>query len=738
MMFPKMMKKLMIFASLLVSFSACDQDRARLQVPEELGADADEYLVPAVGGQASISVYTNMPGGARLLQDVPWARLLNGSFSADAVLTVDLAANTGPRRRVSLLIETAARQDTVYVKQEGEYEEYLTLGSTGVVAYNAAGDTKVPLQTNVEKSKISLSKVYLDKDADDWIQAIGMEGAQLVLSTSDNPSETDVRKAVVVLSYRDGWDESLEASLRVTQANANNVVGTRLTFAQMQEMATAEPTMITDDYTLEGYVISDRDGGNAGENPQSTSTTVDYSGTVRTAYLESTDGSLGVMLEFGKEEDNILRYNSRAQLNLKDASLVRYSHPDRLVLRGMTASNILTDEDVDASLIPVKRKRISQLTDADVYTRVTLIDCEFPIRKGSLTPVNEGYAPYYNSNRISKFPTLLRDVTGSSLYLYTNIGAEWRRTGVRIGYGSGSVTGVLVHEKYRSFIDADAEDEDDCGNIGDYQIRPQALTDIVFADNFHDGFSEMICEWRYVPTGNADGSWDATYGSGTMDHSYHGTTNSVYHTHVWPVYDFSYLGPINPDSESNEHGFGIILEDGTDYAADYTPIDRGRMAANNTYALAWMREYWWDKTLGIPQFWLVHFSTKGITTNVLSMQFSVLNASQEGLSPNQWVAQWSTSAGSAAIWTDIAEYSVPDVVLWNVTQPWQCAGFKPIDVRLPLEMLDKDDVYIRLMPRNRKGSTPQGYLDTEYDNGTAGSSSKANSAMNYFAIRYNK
>ena len=45
MMFPKMMKKLMIFASLLVSFSACDQDRARLQVPEELGADADEYLV---------------------------------------------------------------------------------------------------------------------------------------------------------------------------------------------------------------------------------------------------------------------------------------------------------------------------------------------------------------------------------------------------------------------------------------------------------------------------------------------------------------------------------------------------------------------------------------------------------------------------------------------------------------------------------------------------------------------
>lgn len=731
------MKRLILLLSIIGLVTSCDFEKSRLQVPEELGTDADEYLVGADGGQTRVKVLTNMPGVAFLAGDVSWARLLKTSFEADDVLTVDLAANAGPRRRVPLVVQTQARIDTVFIKQEGAYEQTLSLSATGVVVYNAAEDTRVGIQTNIPAVDLKFSTIYLDKDAAEWVRSVSIDGAQLVLSTQDNPSETDVRKAVVGVSYRDGWDELLEADLRLTQANRQNVVGTKLTFEQLRSMATTEPTMVADDYTLEGFVISDREGGNAGDNPQSTSTTIDYSGTVRTAYLEDETAAYGVMLEFSKEEDNILAYNSKAQLNLKDATLTRYEHPTRIVLRGLMASNILSDEAVDAALIPVKNKRISELTDADLYTRVTLNDCEFPIRKGSLTPINEGYASIYGAHRINKFPTLLRDITGKSLYLYTNTSAEWRRDGSRIGYGSGKVTGVLVHEKYRRFIDADAADEDDCGNIGDYQIRPQAFSDIAFADDFHDGFSEMICEWRYV-SGNQDGSWSATYGTGTLDHSFAGTTHSVYHTHAWPVYDFSYLGPIVDGSKLNEHAFGIILEDGTDYAADYSPVDKGRLDANDTYALAWMRERWWNAATDTSEYWVVKFSTQGIATDKLSMQISVLNPSQEGLSPNQWIAQWSTSNEAATVWNDIVEYSVPDVVLWTVTQPWQSAGFKPIDIPLPLEMLGKDEVYIRLMPRNHKGSTPQGYLDTNFVNGEAGKSSKANSAMNYLAIRYNK
>ncbi len=45
-----------------------------------------------------------------------------------------------------------------------------------------------------------------------------------------------------------------------------------------------------------------------------------------------------------------------------------------------------------ASDIPQKQKYYDELTDQDIYTWVTLLDCELPVRKGSLTPINEGYA----------------------------------------------------------------------------------------------------------------------------------------------------------------------------------------------------------------------------------------------------------------------------------------------------------------------------------------------------------
>ena len=53
-------------------------------------------------------------------------------------------------------------------------------------------------------------------------------------------------------------------------------------------------------------------------------------------------------------------------------------------------------------------------------------------------------------------------------------------------------------------------------------------------------------------------------------------------------------------------------------------------------------------------------------------------------------------------------------------------------------MLGKADVYLRLTPADNAGNTPQGYCDTKFVNGTAGSTSKANNALNYVAIRYNK
>ncbi len=718
---------------------ACACDDMMLQRPEELGTDADEYTVEAAGGQAAVEVYANMPGRAYIAGSPSWASLSVSEFDGDATIEVNVSGNSGARRMASLVLCTEARMDTVLIKQKGAYQEHLDITTASIVAYNGGEDAVAQISSNVDPAEVSFRKVYLDPGAPDWIRSVRIEAERIVLSTDDNPDGEKVRRAVIEVKYTDGWNNVLGGSLRVTQANSRNKVGNEITFGELRDLAAGGRVVINDAYTLEGFVVSDRNCGNAGDNIQTSYTTIDTTVCHKTVYMESLDARYGVAVEFTSAADNILDNNTRAVINLEGATLIKETDPLRYTISGMAGSRVVSAEAVDPAVIPVKKKRMSELDDDDIYTRVTLTDCEWPVRKGSLTPVNEGYTFLYKAQRLTKFPSLIRDIEGSSMYVYTNTTCGYRRDGSRMGYGSGSITGVIVHEKYRRFVDQDNPDEELCGNIGRYQIRHMSRSDFDFNDSFKDGFSEMICEWRYLVQGNDDNSWNATYGSGTMDHSYPGAVQNVFNTHAFPVYDFSYLGPCGTANKTNANAFGIILEDGTDYGKSYSfDPQKGNLPANSTIALAWMSSNWWNTSLQAAEYWLVRFSTAGISTDHLSMQLSMLNASQEAKSPVQWKAQWAESASANASWHDIAYFTVPDVVLYTVTQPWQSAGFKPIDIALPLEMLGKENVYIRLVPSSRKGNTASGYMDTDYVNGTAGSSSKANSAMNYFAIRYNR
>ena len=122
------------------------------------------------------------------------------------------------------------------------------------------------------------------------------------------------------------------------------------------------------------------------------------------------------------------------------------------------------------------------------------------------------------------------------------------------------------------------------------------------------------------------------------------------------------------------------------------------------------------------------------------MQVSMLNQeSGEKYGPRYWVAEWSltgnTAAGHDNEWTLIGKFTIPDTVNWTpATQLWQSAGFKPMNFELPLEMLGYDNVYIRLRPENRLQGT---FLDYAVEN-TSSSDPMPWTAMNYFAIRYNK
>ena len=741
---------LAFIATGMVSVSCWDD--AMDVVLEELGTKKDEYVLGVENGTLEIDYYSNMKGSINFTDDVEWAKLSSDIFDGDGKLLVDYDYNSDfPRMaKIAFTSDDLSRKDTICIKQLGEMIPTLQLKNNNVVIYNSEDGslekTAVNLKTNIDMEDCEIKVKYTglrdDEIPDEWVKGTSYSNGLFFIETESNTVE-NLRNAVISISFKDGWGKTQTEQLFLTQATVSNKLGTVKEFDEVRSYVNAgEVTTINDDIFIEGYIISDQEGGNVAENPMTTNTAIDYERTKRCSYIESIDGKYGFLLEAVSPDDNNLKVNTRVQILLKGTSLENHTDPNRYVIRGITSPMVISSEKVPESIIPMKVKYMKDLVDEDIYTRVTLKDCEFPVRKGSLTPINEGYANSTMANRINKFPTLIRDINGSSMYMYTNTTCGYRRDGSRMGYGKGTVSGVLVHEKYRRFIDGDSQNEEECGTIGRYQIRHQKKDDIRFADDFKDSFSGLITEYRFLQK-KAAGTWGPTYGdNGSFRHTYVDEENPD-EMKTSGNSDFSYLGPIGNNErgpfglhKGNENGFGIILEDGTDWGLNYDRTNSdGKGNASSAYNLAFANGNWWDESENRPYAWLVNFSTKGYHTNHLSMQIAVQNSSRRA--PTYWVIEWSTDGNMSPeadeAWKKIGEYYVPDVVNWNPTQQWQCAGFKPMDFELPLEMLGLDNVYIRLRPKNKICSS-----DTGLGDGQLRTDGNAWSAISYFAIRYNK
>ena len=200
----------------------------------------------------------------------------------------------------------------------------------------------------------------------------------------------------------------------------------------MDKYATGKPI---DEYIiLEGTVVSNTELGNAGENEQMTTSAIDYTGSERTVYLQNNDASLGIMLLTATSADNVFNQFDRVQILMYGTTANLYSDPDRVNVKGITSSMVVSKVAGSKSDIPVKEKAINELTDADMYTYVTLKDVEFPVRKGAITPVNEGYAIGTGAHRLSKYPLMVRDRNADHLYMYTNTVCLYRNDGTRLPY----------------------------------------------------------------------------------------------------------------------------------------------------------------------------------------------------------------------------------------------------------------------------------------------------------------
>lgn len=747
-------------ASLLLA--SCQWDDMTIIKVEELGVREDVIEVDAEGGEFNLEFFSNMDGTVTVGDNAEWLTLSAPSFSGDGFIKATVDRNESFPRLGIIFFDgkDSERRDSVIVRQKGAVEAELKLAKSSVTVMNSDGGVLVGCQTNIDFEDLDIDISYQDGNSAGWIDADRIrltDDGFLDIRTDTNQTE-DVRNATIVISFIDGWKQKVSEELYVTQANKYDKLGEIVDFDFIRGIAEGTGTIeIKGDYILEGYIVSDKASLNAGDPIRTTTTAIDYSITRKTAYFESLDGKYGFLLECATEEDNIFERCTKVKIFLKRTKVTMYDDPARYTIAGLRITNVAEAEKVSPDAIPSKRLHYNELQESDIYTFVELLDVEYPIRQGSLSPVNEGYTYATNVHRINKYPYLVRDINGDSFYMYSNMNCPYRRSGVRMPYGSGSIKGVIVHERCRHFIDEDNDDEDFCGYIGKYQIRHQCLEDIIanMADGTTDEctFSTILCEFRWLNP-NGDGTWAATYGEGTMTHSCGSFSDETYGARASGAYCFKYLGPIGSAAgpfglnTGNVNGCGIILPDGRRYdgAADTEFINSdinpgahsndGKGWVYPTSMLAWENRHWWDDENSRPYYWLVSFSTMGISAEHLSMQLSVMNNSYSG-APRFWKVEWSTT-GTDPNWTSpqwkyAGSYSVPDAQNWGNTLYSQFSGFKMIDIALPLEMLGQDEVFLRLIPEYDIASGGTGYKDGEI----AKSGRTASSSMDYFAIRYN-
>ena len=735
------MKKTSLIAIVSIAFLtvfSCDRDYHEVFAPDELGMADHEYYVGDMGGDVLISFLSNKSGTISFIDqdDASWVQLGSTGFNSDGDVSVHVLENDGFKRRADILFTTETRKDTASVFQLGKIEEKFYVSANSIMVFNGTGEANSILtDINIPLSRVTTEVIY--PGADEWIKNCNLTSSALSFETDDNPDGDYMRRAYILLSYEDGWGELQRVTVVVKQARADNNIGTVYSAESLRSVATVTGYTLPDEAVIEGYIVSTTEGSNAGDAEvldyfQGTGV-IDYTLTERTTYLESADGQYGFRLIAKSAEDNGFERYSYVSLNIGGASVKKSSgEPVCYTIDGISSDNIITSTDGYATM-PWKEKHISELTDNDINTLVKIKDCEIAMRKGPFTPVNEGYTSLCGYNRLAKYPILIRDIEGGSMYMFTNMSCPYRRNGETLPYGSGDITGIVVHESYKSF-------ERD-GNIGRYQLRHLIREEIDLRQDFADNFSGLITEFRYV---KYPGEFEetvlpnpilATKGNGEMCHTYGEVGNFS------PSY--FYIGRCGSSRKGKyAEGAGIELDGGGIYepwiGRESEQNDDGKGWFKNNLMLSWSNKHWWDNDNARGYCWLVNFSTEGIVSDRVSMQFAMYNNSQSARSPRYWKAQYSltttdTSPATDSEWYDIGEFTVPDVAIWATQNDWQTLGTRVYDFPLPTEILGKPSVSIRLMPRNNKAAAKS--VDS-YDSSTI--SDSGYNTMDYFAVRYNK
>lgn len=414
----------------------------------------------------------------------------------DGQLSFTVAENTtGEARKGTLTVSYTDIDESVYRAvaeiTQGAEPGHLALNETEMAIEAFAGTKTAPWDCVLGTFMPELtSSVTYEGSQKDWISNVTTTTEALSFDVTDNDTK-EARTAVIKVELA---SKGIAVELKVTQG----VKTRQYSFEELRAVLPSAGEQSFEGDFFEGVIVADAGQKNMETNPMTSATSYDDNESAITNYVQSLDGKYGMRLKFATAADNTLKKGDKVKISLAGATLVREDNPVRYTLRGVNANTVTVEENVQ---LTARQKTISELTDEDVYTLVTLPDVEVPFCYGSWVNVRK---EWIDAKRINFDNRILRDVNGNEIRMIVNTDAEWYLTDAGVPKGSGPVSGVIVNttsEYYGSDI------------LGKYQIRPMKLSDIEIKDN---GFSEILVAWDYSLGFSRVSSLEATTGTGTF------------------------------------------------------------------------------------------------------------------------------------------------------------------------------------------------------------------------------
>lgn len=404
---------------------------------------------------------------------------------------------------------------------------------------------------------------------------------------------------------------------------------------------------------------------------------------LKCAYMEDPDGEAGIELFFlGDAAARKLNPGSVARLDLKGCTLIKEGA--RYLVDGLKTSSILHAGEAGTASIPPKERFISELTPQDIFTYVTLKDCEFIFKNGCFGNMDEVYVSKnpegrnLGTNRGDGWEKLICDFQGASIYMHVNANMTGRRSRGGVPLGRGTISGILVDTYNPRY-----------GDTHTYGIRPSCADEVRFEWMGPAGFHTLAAwDWNKKTTGFIP----SEYGRGFM-------TTDVPDCTVGRIHDWD-----NPR---------------IDLPKDTAPDSRGLRGRVNDGALQLMARAcdWWDWTNDKPHSLIIAVPTQGISARQLFVAFTMSAGCQNAQTAQNYPSYWNVSYSA-----DGKEYTpsgAPDATLRSLPVHWVSRSADLVDGHkyemsaegglgytehvffLPPSLLDGKMFYIKIAPARK-------------------------------------